>query len=132
MNSNHAVSVIARLKEFFSEDTDTGLSRALGVSPQTLSSWKSRGVMSYSFCIFLAEKYEMSLDWLLLGRDTEVKAPTATPSLLQRKLQAIVEELPEADIEHLICKANELQRMLEIENKIRHIRMSSNKQNIDA
>ncbi|MCP2937533.1 helix-turn-helix domain containing protein, partial [Salmonella enterica subsp. enterica serovar Typhimurium] len=57
-------------------NTDAELSRALSVSPQTLSSWKVRESIPYSLCIDIAKKHACSLDWLLLGHAEHNAAPS--------------------------------------------------------
>nr|WP_314482667.1 helix-turn-helix domain-containing protein [uncultured Pseudomonas sp.] len=68
MSTTGLNSVLARLKEITGTRTDAELSRLLAISPQTLSSWKVRDSIPYSFCIEMAMRYACSLDWLLLGR----------------------------------------------------------------
>lgn len=67
MSSHLFVSVLARLKSLTGSDTDVQLAKALGVSPQTLSSWKMRDSIPYSLCVDVARQHGCSLDWLLLG-----------------------------------------------------------------
>ncbi|AQW68124.1 MULTISPECIES: helix-turn-helix domain-containing protein [Pseudomonas] len=67
--STHALAaVMERLKQLTGTHTDAELSRALSISPQTLSSWKVRNSVPYSFCVEIAVHYACSLDWLLLGK----------------------------------------------------------------
>ena len=67
MSTNVLASVLARLKLLTATESDAELSRALAISPQTLSSWKVRDSVPYSLCIDVARQYACSLDWLLLG-----------------------------------------------------------------
>lgn len=67
--STHALAaVMDRLKQLTGTQTDAELSRALSISPQTLSSWKVRNSVPYSLCVETARHYACSLDWLLLGK----------------------------------------------------------------
>ena len=68
MSNKKSIEVLRRLKKIIQVKTDAGLSEALGVSPQTLSSWKGRDSIPYSICIELARERGVSLDWLLAGR----------------------------------------------------------------
>lgn len=67
MSTSKSTEIIARLKQITATSSDSALSERLGVSPQTLSSWKGRERMPYSICIDLAEQHGISLDWLLTG-----------------------------------------------------------------
>ncbi|MBK5009555.1 transcriptional regulator [Pseudomonas sp. S60] len=69
MSTHVLAAVMDRLKQLTGAQTDAELSRALSISPQTLSSWKVRNSIPYSLCIKIATHYACSLDWLLLGRD---------------------------------------------------------------
>ena len=68
MSSKKSIEVLFRLKQVFDVKTDSDLSGAMGVSPQTLSTWKGRSKIPYAHCIELAEKHDVSLDWLFNGR----------------------------------------------------------------
>jgi len=67
MSTHVLAAVLTRLKLLTGAQTDAELSRALSVSPQTLSSWKVRDSVPYSLCIDIARQHTCSLDWLLLG-----------------------------------------------------------------
>jgi len=67
MSTHLLAPVLARLKLLIGCETDAELSRALAISPQTLSSWKVRDSIPYSICIEVARQHACSLDWLLLG-----------------------------------------------------------------
>ncbi|WP_095082779.1 helix-turn-helix domain-containing protein [Pseudomonas sp. Irchel s3h17] len=67
MRSKKSQAVLARLKQITGTTTDTSLSSALQVSPQTLSSWKGRDSIPYALCVDIAQARDVSLDWLLLG-----------------------------------------------------------------
>lgn len=57
--------------------TDAELSKALGISPQTLSSWKIRESIPYALCMEFAQEQGLSLDWLLLGDGQQNRTPSA-------------------------------------------------------
>jgi hypothetical protein len=67
LRSKKSQAVLARLKLITGTSTDTALSSALQISPQTLSSWKGRDSTPYAICINIAQTRGISLDWLLLG-----------------------------------------------------------------
>ncbi|MFB8830740.1 helix-turn-helix transcriptional regulator [Azotobacter sp. CWF10] len=67
MRKKSATAVLARLKVLTGCTTDTALASALGISPQTLSSWKSRDTIPYALCVEVADARGVSLDWLLVG-----------------------------------------------------------------
>ncbi|KIY39709.1 MULTISPECIES: helix-turn-helix domain-containing protein [unclassified Pseudomonas] len=67
MSTHVLAAVLTRLKLLTGAQSDADLSRALSVSPQTLSSWKMRDSIPYSLCIEIAKQHACSLDWLLLG-----------------------------------------------------------------
>ena len=67
MSTHVLAAVLTRLKLLTGAQSDAELSRALSVSPQTLSSWKVRDSIPYSLCIDIAKQHACSLDWLLLG-----------------------------------------------------------------
>ncbi|AAN69716.1 MULTISPECIES: helix-turn-helix domain-containing protein [Pseudomonas] len=76
MSTHILAEVLTRLKLLTGANTDAELSRALSVSPQTLSSWKVRESIPYSLCIDIAKKHACSLDWLLLGQAEHNAAPS--------------------------------------------------------
>ncbi|MFJ4454666.1 helix-turn-helix domain-containing protein [Pseudomonas sp. NPDC089392] len=67
MSTHVLAAVLTRLKLLTGAQSDADLSRALSISPQTLSSWKVRNNIPYSLCIDVARQHACSLDWLLLG-----------------------------------------------------------------
>ena len=59
--------VLSRVGKLSGVDTDAEIARALGVSPQTLSTWKRRGTIPYERVCDFAVNQDVSLDYLLLG-----------------------------------------------------------------
>lgn len=80
MNTNSSEIIIARLKEVFSVTSDSSLCDKLSVSPQTLSSWKSRNKIPYANCVEISIQKNVSLDWLLTGRG-EMYLSTSTKAV---------------------------------------------------
>ncbi len=68
MSSSKSIEILGRLKKITHVKTDSELSEVLGVSPQTLSSWKGRGRIPYSICMEVAQARGVSLDWLFGGQ----------------------------------------------------------------
>jgi len=122
MSISKSTEIIARLKQITATSTDSGLSEQLGVSPQTLSSWKGRERMPYSVCIDLAEQHGISLDWLLTGvgpmrRPSESEACPSAPETEQRML-AIFRTLTVADQQFVQQMAQERQRLRDLEQRL--------------
>lgn len=78
--STHSLSAILhRMKDLTGAKTDAELSKALGISPQTLSSWKIRESIPYALCMELAQEQGVSLDWLFLGDGQQNRTSIASP-----------------------------------------------------
>ena len=59
--------VLGRLRASLGVSSDKELARELGISPSTLSSWRQRDAIPYSFCVEYARAKGVSLDWLIFG-----------------------------------------------------------------
>lgn len=77
MSRNGCAVVMRRLKQATGASSDAALAKALDISPQTLSSWKSRDRVPYALCVDLALREGVSLDWLLLGEGDPLRATSA-------------------------------------------------------
>lgn len=77
MCTSEATQVLDRLKHLMAASNDAALAKALGISPQTLGSWRARASVPYALCMDLARTDGISLDWLLLGRGAMVQEPQA-------------------------------------------------------
>jgi hypothetical protein len=75
--TSEATQVLDRLKHLMAAPSDAALAKALGISPQTLGSWRARASIPYALCMDLARTDGISLDWLLLGRGAMVPEPQA-------------------------------------------------------
>lgn len=83
MNKTSVIGVLARLKAITNSRSDSELAKTLGISAQTLSSWKVRDSIPYPMLLELAVHQGFSLDWLILGEgDRQRTAPSdpATPT----------------------------------------------------
>ncbi|GAB3394975.1 helix-turn-helix domain-containing protein [Azotobacter armeniacus] len=92
MRKKSAAAVLARLKVLMGATTDITLASTLGISPQTLSSWKSRDSVPYALCVEVAEERGVSLDWLLVGEGPMSRGEADSPSA--REAPAIYEISP--------------------------------------
>lgn len=120
MSISKSAEIISRLKQITTTSTDSGLSERIGVSPQTLSSWKGRERMPYSVCIDLAEQHGISLDWLLTGvgpmkRTAELEASSSEP---EQRMLAIFRTLTVADQQFVQQIAQERQRLRDLEQRL--------------
>lgn len=69
MNKNgRTEDVLTRLMHVLQVDSWSALARALGTTPQTVSSWRSRDSIPFESVMQVAEDQGVSLDWLLCGR----------------------------------------------------------------
>jgi transcriptional regulator with XRE-family HTH domain len=65
--------VIQRITEIVKAESDGDIAEALGVTPQTFSTWKRRKTIPYEKIALFALKKNVSLDYILLGRVPEVE-----------------------------------------------------------
>lgn len=68
MNKFSADSVLDRLQKAMNVNSDSALSRTLGVNRATLGNWRTRNSVPYSICVDIAVQNHISLDWLLIGQ----------------------------------------------------------------
>jgi len=130
MRNKSTAAVLSRLKSVTNTDTDTGLSTALGISPQTLSSWKSRESTPYAICVDIAERLDVSLDWLLMGEGpaTRVDGPSRVEcddSLqpMEAEVIALLRELPEEDQRTVRSLIEEKKRVRGLEKRLADLSM---------
>lgn len=127
MSINGFAAVLARMKLVTQSATDSGLSSALGVSPQTVSSWKGRDSIPYAICVELANKHGISLDWLLVGEGPRFRAhchqmmnPSADADW-EAQLIAELRVLSPQDQRAIALAIQEKQRLRELEQQIEEI-----------
>lgn len=60
--------ILGRVAGLLGVRQDAEVAAALGVSPQTYSTWKARKTIPFARLCTLAQERNVSLDWLLLGR----------------------------------------------------------------
>lgn len=117
MSSEIFVSVLQRMKQLTGTHTDVQLARALGVSPQTLSSWKGRASVPYSLCVDLARQNACSLDWLLLGKGALSTTAEDAPDWEEEVLECL-RSLCLADRQAVLLYMKDKQRLQELERRL--------------
>jgi hypothetical protein len=60
--------ILDRLKSALEIGTDTELAIIIGVKQNTISGWRKRGSIDHVKIIEICEKYNISLDWVIMGR----------------------------------------------------------------
>lgn len=127
MSTNGFAAVLARMKLITQSATDSGLSAALGVSPQTVSSWKGRDSIPYAICVDLAEKHGVSLDWLLVGEGQKFRAHAqhatdlSTDAEWENQLIAQLRLLHPQDLHAITLSIQEKQRLRALERQVEEI-----------
>ena len=61
---------LIRLKDRLGVESDAELARLLDIPASTVANWKSRGAVPLSVCVQAATEHGVSLDWLILGKET--------------------------------------------------------------
>lgn len=117
MSTHVLASVLARLKLLTATESDAELSRALAISPQTLSSWKVRDSVPYALCIDVARQYACSLDWLLLG-EPEHHRPRLEEDGWESDMLARLRTLSLADRQAVLLLVEDKQRIQQLERQL--------------
>ncbi len=77
-------SVLSRLKKLVGVYSDAELARSLGLTASNVSSWRRRNALPYKKCVQIAAEQNISLDWLLFGKEEfssdEADVATAQPT----------------------------------------------------
>lgn len=136
MSIKESEVVLARLKQVFSVSSDVALCEALSVSPQTLSSWKSRNKIPYANCVEVSTQRNVSLDWLLTGRGTMyltsnqvenkdcaqcAQQVTDEMTLREKKLLELFRVLPAEEQKNILLDAEKGQRLNELEREVKEL-----------
>ncbi|MFV3324847.1 helix-turn-helix domain-containing protein [Pseudomonas sp. NY15372] len=126
MSKTCIAAILSRLKLISGCTTDIELARALGISPQTLSSWKVRGRVPYSLCVALAEQQGLSLDWLLLGDGPQARispAPQADTSMPTWEADLLVQlrELSDLDLQTIRATVQDKLRIYQLERRLEEL-----------
>ncbi|QXH49752.1 helix-turn-helix domain containing protein [Pseudomonas fakonensis] len=117
MSTHSLTAVLARLKLMTSTQTDAELSRALSISPQTLSSWKVRNSIPYSLCVEMAQQHACSLDWLLLG-EPDARSAAEGDDSWEHGILAQLRGLPPGDRQAVCLFIHDKQRIQQLERQL--------------
>ncbi|MBD8614152.1 helix-turn-helix domain-containing protein [Pseudomonas rhizosphaerae] len=123
MRTSEATEVLDRLKQLLAAPNDAALAKALGISPQTLGSWRARASIPYGLCMNLARTDGISLDWLLLGRGAMLPEPHAL--LADESVVAILatlQGLDAQDQEHVHRVALDRKLLRELQQEVVRLR----------
>ncbi|MFB4394504.1 MULTISPECIES: helix-turn-helix domain-containing protein [unclassified Pseudomonas] len=127
MNKVSIIGVLARLKVITNSRSDSELARALGISAQTLSSWKVRDSIPYSMLLELALNQGFSLDWLILGeghRQRTAAPDTATPAApWEADLLEQLRALAPTDIQAIRSYADDKLRLQQLQRQLDELKL---------
>lgn len=76
--------IIERMKEVLGKENDKALSEELGVARTTFSNWKNRNNMPIDMILTFAQNHNLSLDWLITGKENAPKLNEMETELLAR------------------------------------------------
>lgn len=84
-NLRTADAILGRLAHYYGVRTDTDLAKCINKPQTTISSWRTRDSVPQKVLIEVAEKEDLSLDWVITGRGQpertdEVRRLTRNPS----------------------------------------------------
>ena len=125
MSTHILAEVLTRLKLLTGANTDAELSRALSVSPQTLSSWKVRESIPYSLCIDIAKKHACSLDWLLLGQAEHIATDPGGAGWECEMLERL-RTLSHSDRQAILLFIKDKQRIQQLEQQLSELGGATN------
>lgn len=115
MSNKKSIEILEKMKQVAQIRTDSDLSEALGVSPQTLSSWKGRDSIPYAICIDFAQARGVSLDWLFGSQsDTLLSLNSCSAGLsglTEQKMLQMFRVLNESDRSVIYNLAEEKQQL---------------------
>ncbi|GLO15762.1 hypothetical protein PPUJ20028_43480 [Pseudomonas putida] len=117
MSTHVLAAVLTRLKLLTGANSDAELSRALSISPQTLSSWKVRDSIPYSLCVDLARQHACSLDWLLLG-DVDQHPTTQRETGWECEMLERLRSLSSSDRQAILLLIKDKQRIQQLEQQL--------------
>jgi len=102
-------TILDEVKKIKNINTDADLARLFGVERNTVTNWKHRESIPFSYIIAFCEQEGISLDRLFLGKEPETSLPfPLNKSLLQDILEGIDEYLQGEDLELPADKKAEL------------------------
>lgn len=135
MRKSNIEAVLQRLKEVLGAKSDSALAKALETTPQTLSSWKTRGSVPYAICVEISESHNVSLDWLIRGvtyrveetegsvREVREKSGDYETKLTPREkaVLALFNNLNPEQQKEVLRDAEEKQRITQMEAQMREL-----------
>lgn len=123
MQNLSVVSVLERLALVLETKTGNQLAERLGVSPQTISSWKSRESVPYAQCVDVAGEKGVSLDWLLTGEGPMFRGEVESPSdgHVANQAPSPEPEVPELLIQLADSTRREQDRLTAIEKQLQEL-----------
>ncbi|MGE7993519.1 helix-turn-helix domain-containing protein [Pseudomonas sp. NPDC089554] len=131
MNKASVIGVLARLKAITNSRSDSELARTLGISAQTLSSWKVRDSIPYPMLLELAVDKGLSLDWLILGvGERQRSAPpdtSATTEPWEANLLEQLRTLAPTDIQAICSYAHDKLRLQQLQHQLDELKSSRSK-----
>lgn len=117
--------VLERLKLVLGEASDSGLARAIGGTPQTISSWRQRNSIPYSKCVEISQSAGVSLDWLLTGTGNMYKDASGPQGTILTPQEAALLELfkglSEKDRREICQDAAEKKRLTDLERQVKDL-----------
>lgn len=128
---NGVKKVLSRIKTIYGVEKDAELARALGISPQTLSSWRQRSAIPYALCVECAKSQGASLDWLLYGEGQVMREKSSPPtdSLhdisdsneqirdVRAEILDTLQSLSQEDLEDILSEAEHRKRLRLLEQR---------------
>lgn len=124
--TSEATQVLDRLKHLMAAPNDAALAKALGISPQTLGSWRARASIPYAVCMDLARADGISLDWLLLGRGAMLCEPqTVLEDDALIAILATLQGLDAQDQQHVHKVALDRKLLRQLQREVARLRKHS-------
>jgi hypothetical protein len=77
-------AIFERLALATHSKTDAALARALGVTPQSVSDARKKNKAPPAWAMVIAEKYQVSLDWLIFGKEPEFSGDGLAPGQAEK------------------------------------------------
>ena len=114
MKDTTAQAVLARLVEATSSSSEAALSGPLNISTQAISDARRRGKIPDSWIRIIADKFNVSADWLFFGRGVmrlDIAHPVAPRATDEVKADNVLQSVRLAD--------NKLEKELEMEREER-------------
>ncbi|MEH6564586.1 MAG: helix-turn-helix domain-containing protein [Halopseudomonas sp.] len=129
MRKESIADVISRLMELTETKKKSAMAKALGVSPQAVSSWESRDSIPYALCVQVARDKGVSLEWLLSGSDAMAREDRAHyhPAPLSPQEQALLSlfrSLEDDAQREILSAAQEKERMRRLEQRLEELAAS--------